>query len=770
MVRTKQTTYFAARAPAPQRGRQGSAAQRRGREHASAAQRRGRGHGSAAPRWEQDATQCERRDGASMPLDLSRISSWGQPPSEKMKNRLTKFAFMTTPQEHTYWEQIFEPIVIAAEHMVMTHEMWEVALPVSEEERSEWIPHTTDYTPPIHKINADTMQGSLCAEVGRMYTEVTEKNSRKYGQRFKTWSSVRLEWGLAASLFRTYWFLHSHLTKQQAYNCVLQIAPVRILGKKSVIKLRKEWVRAAKEDFHFGKVNNMLVVNVREVVPPVSDDGTQGDRYFVYTDEQLAQNVLGDYFVAVDAKTGRFRDMISFSRTWIKSKQASAKAKETFVQLSEIYTEAERAKMNKPVTTRKRPQAVLEAERKDAWSHQPINDESRSNWQDLEALVKLQSKIRLKLHKKFKKAPKIGNIFRPWSQLELSWDDNWSPSTTTLAKGGFVYNIPKFQNSNDEWPESELLQHLFVNAPKCFSAVIPSLESVDDSLDKGRLTKAVGECKDMLSRIKAPGERLKCKQVCLLKKLIDKAGKAKAKFCEISDLRTPTACHVCQVLVTNKSAVCHTCTRTIHVHCGYCYNDSPIDCAPCCRINKTNPPSLSSDGQVNLAGGQTWRNQQVERYVMILNFVNSMLIKTKNARTLDAVSDPDRTEELNLTAEARKVLIAVGMHDLVWMGVTNEHLFAGLRSWLPSYFRPRCVACLTIFYKISTMCEQLGLASVRVLERYSSSCGQDLLKNMMKQVKILHDGSADPIRQDDTEEAAVALTAMMKNTNNTTSD
>jgi hypothetical protein len=300
-----------------------------------------------------------------------------------------------------------------------------------------------------------------------------------------------------------------------------------------------------------------------------------------------------------------------------------------------------------------------------------------------------------------------------------------------------VYTIP-----NTEWPESDLLLHLFSGA-KDVRAEIPSLESVDDSIDRGKLRKVVLECKKLLTEIKAPGGRLKCQKVLKLKELIGDAWKRQAEYSKADSLITPKACHVCAALVTENSAVCAGCVLAIHADCGSSFDGSPMKCFTCGQAEKTNPPCLAHRSVRVSGGGEKWIELQVERYGMIVNLVNPMI--------LNGVTDPFYPEgdgSIIPTQEARHVLIAVGMHDPVWMGDTTEHFVLGLKAWLPKFFHSLCCGYLTAVYQVAMIRERQPFAT-RLSRIYFSKDVRMIVDELMENIRFNPKKKVDELTGED---------------------
>jgi hypothetical protein len=727
------------------------------------------------------------KDGNQQTDSTGPLFDFGRRANEDTQHALLHFAFSTTPQEYTYWELIFWPIQIMAEHMDMTSEIHEVALPLHEGEVKSWNAREANWVPPIPRITTYNMQNELCKDFARLYKATLAQGKKKFRKSFKTFEAVRSEWAVCAGFFRWFWFLHPHYSKAEAYRCALAIGQ-NIKCYKHAAKVKEDLSNAKRQEYYSGLLNTMLSMNVRQVEP--SNDDAREATYYMYNDERLAQATLTNYFTAMGAKLGNYQDMIAFSKTWIVAASTSNYNKETFKQLSNIFSVKENTAYAKKRKPKKKPLSEVKLE----WSRQPLTSETTREWQTwfdthedgnlhLRLLVKLQSKFRMKVGMKVRLGPRrTTGIFRPWSQLELKWSPTWRTTNTKpeVASGGFLLMAPEFLNSNEEWRDADLLQHLFGNVHN-FRPEFPSLENVDDSVDNGKLRKVVGECNDMLSLIKSPTQRRKAELVCDLKKRILKAWKLEAEYLRCVELMTPKMCHVCLSLVHAGSAAvaCHTCNHAIHIFCGYCYDAQPIDCLPCCKTKKTNPPIVVQNGHVTTVdrGGRQWEKLQLERYVLILNFVNCMMTKPGVTSIVHTDADIDPRGELTLTTEAHKVMIAVGMHDPPRMGgETFMIVRLGLQSWLTPYFQPSFVANLTIFYKLSTMgLERGGLSTIgtKVIERYYSKRVQALITDMKEEVLFLHEegfrtDSSDTDTTVDASNTTAAAEGAIDASNNTT--
>jgi hypothetical protein len=743
-------------------------------------------------------------------------ASWGKAPTEHMKFIMANYAHKTAPKDgYTWWYQIFEPIEIAAAHMELEEQMWEVALPISEATIKAWgnNKEATNFKPPAARSNTDNMQRPIYDEMGRLYNLVTEDITRRGGPQFRAWSEVLAEWSSCAQFFSTYWYLNSHLSKEQAFRNAKEIGQKRIRKKSDVVEVKNALIEEARNACHRFKVNNLLTCGVKRCKVFPTDTHCTNKSFLMFRDELEAQAILTAYFNAKNVKTGSFKDKLAFAKSWIKAEKASEDDQDLFSNIMSIYTAKEVEKGRKrnsrtsSTTTKKRSRAEIVAYNLSC-SNQPVSDEIKLFWQTrfdldefelqegdslegnedqpgndggigrpeadiqgegdgegaldregalgqrdnpaelpedgpskkmtvrpLNVLVEHQRTARMWLFNRRKRAKYPQDVFRPWSQLVFIWDGNWRTEKTkpTVASGGFVWKIPDNPpNSNEVWRVTNLLQYLFANEND-FLAKIPSLKDVDDSIDNGNLRKAVGQCKEMLSKIKVPGERLKCRQVCKLKELINRAWKREAEYRTAEALKTEKLCHVCETLVpAAELALCKRCFRTIHVDCGYCYDATKINCAPCCVAQGTNPPALEHHHIPLTVAGERWCKLQNERYIMIVNFVNYMIMKG----AVDFNPADDQNGSLVLTKEACDVLMATGMQERAWMGnATTKQFLEGVKTWLPTFFHPMCGGYLAAFYRVSTTIrEDQSVKPSTVLKLYFSKDVQNLVGEMMEEV------------------------------------
>jgi hypothetical protein len=247
-----------------------------------------------------------------------------------------------------------------------------------------------------------------------------------------------------------------------------------------------------------------------------------------------------------------------------------------------------------------------------------------------------------------------------------------------------------------------------------------------------------------------------------LKQLIVDAWVAESHYRIVEQCAT---CASCLELVTptgpggGKVDVCKTCNRAIHG--GRCANGGRWAYAlktdemqtgemlcHICWINQGDNPPYKPTGEAEpVAAGPCWIDNQLSKYVMIMNFVNHMLINVPGAAN-DFMAIPNG---LRLTEEVCQALVAVEMHDTNWM-LGSIGFIEGLNSWLPIYHRLSCFAYLTCFYKISTTAE-LETICDKVLRENCSTHGIKKVKSMLRLVKA---------HQADDATCAVTLTGFLK--------
>jgi hypothetical protein len=656
-------------------------------------------------------------------------------PSERIKQRLSCLASMSSPNNHTHWDLIYEIIVIAAEFLEMQDEIHEVALPIDEQKIKAWNPVSTGWIlPGTFRVTNNDQQGALCKEVGKLYEQVAKSLSKNTQWEFATWEYVRSLWSGCASFFRTYYFLHPHLSKKEAFDQAKAIGESKIRSATDRIKIEKSLILDAKVVHFSGRVN-FLLSTLEKVAPQACDSQFTND-YYMYKDEDQANAVLRDFFAAKQVKTGSHKDMVMYSKKWIKSK-ISATDRENFKQFLNLYSTKEVAAQKIKKAGNKRTREEIEQEKIAAQkmrierSKEAITDERKlALAQQFKAgsprVLKLYVFFRTKVELLTKGSPRPKKRFNPISGLGVRWDSNWR-GLDTVIPGGYVWHIPM------EWqPESVLLQHLFASL-KNFRAEIPALEGVDDSLDSGKLRQKVEECQSTIITIRNV-PRYKCKAINDLKKLILQAWNLYRKYRSLEGEVTPKVCNGCDQMmdkgVIDDIRVCQTCSLPFHRACGSRFDGGKLDCGLCCIDKKTNPPRTD----LKLEAGSKWKKLQVERYVMIMNFVNCMLTKDEVAACLNTDDDPSRGQGLQLRLDAIEVLIALEMHEVSWMGDAPEDAMVGLNSWLPTFYRPSCCAYLTFFHKISTT-ETLDTIRSKVLKQYFKQNVGDCLNAMFSEVK-----------------------------------
>ena len=120
-----------------------------------------------------------------------------------------------------------------------------------------------------------------------------------------------------------------------------------------------------------------------------------------------------------------------------------------------------------------------------------------------------------------------------------------------------------------------------------------------------------------------------------------------------------------------------------------------------------------------------WVQENIEAYVMMMNFVNRV-----QAKGLITTSFSERSEEYvtafwkvephlryhvgELLIEEALVVLALGMHHLTSMGRKQIHVVAALNSWLPKQYMDYFPIYLSACYEIFTA-RKLSLVSGRVL-------------------------------------------------------
>ena len=156
-----------------------------------------------------------------------------------------------------------------------------------------------------------------------------------------------------------------------------------------------------------------------------------------------------------------------------------------------------------------------------------------------------------------------------------------------------------------------------------------------------------------------------------------------------------------------------------------------------------NTSRTHSDGII-MASSSEWVAQQFAKYVIIMNFVNSMLTMPQITAEADFMAGANPSEKLTLTPEAKHVIIAVDI---------EEECNFGLRSWLPNFHHPSSCTYLTHFYKLSTT-EKFTTICDETLEQYYTMSVQGDVKHFMEQVK------SHPLSVVDVSNAEMAEMAM----------
>jgi hypothetical protein len=399
---------------------------------------------------------------------------WGiKTPSASLAKKIANYAYHVAPNNFTYWDKIFGPILLTAEYMGLSEQVHEVALPISEGIVKKWDAVATNWDIPPFKItNSNDMQGALCKEMARLYDHVTKNITKSCtDQEFLPWESVRGLWSACASFFRTYWFLHPHLTKIQAFANALVIGEDKINRPYHRLALEKSLVDAARKEHHAGLINTLLSTSLERVERQDNDTKIKND-YYMYKDEALAQNMLKAFFAAAKASTGIYQDMVLYSKAWIASKNTTAEDKVRFKEFLNIYSAKEVAAQREK---RKRPTESEEEDADEDFEDEAMeesdHDEDLLDFEGCEKVeiemsmsyTKIEPERQEELKKLFdedilEKVFKLHAVFRgtlermrrpkerttrptdALSVLKVRWDSNWRRASTKTP-GGFIWLI-----------------------------------------------------------------------------------------------------------------------------------------------------------------------------------------------------------------------------------------------------------------------------------------------------------------------------------------
>jgi hypothetical protein len=364
---------------------------------------------------------------------------WGtKSPSKKMTQRLIKLGNMATPENHTFWDLIFEPILIAA--AFMEDDIHEVALPIDEDKIKGWRAQDDDWQVPPFKITADDMQGALCKEIGRLYTIVINNYYYHTHEQLAPWTCVQQYWSHCASFFRTFWYLHPHLSKKEAFTQARAIGEKQIKLESHRRKVQNSLQLNAKLEHHSRQINILLSTSLH-VVTPDDTDQELTTVYYMYNDEELAQEMLKDFFALKKGKIGNYQDMACYAKKWIVSKNATLQDKDHYKQFLDIYSTKEVARQKKR-TKRPREKAANPLE----MSRGQIEELRATGLgqlfeADARRMVKFQTTFRMKLARLAvakKRANPPSNVFKPLLILKVRWDSSWR-GANTADPGGFSW-------------------------------------------------------------------------------------------------------------------------------------------------------------------------------------------------------------------------------------------------------------------------------------------------------------------------------------------
>ena len=298
---------------------------------------------SAPPQPKVSAGAAKRRAPATSIKLFDAINdqqgNWGRgSASLDFQRKIIDYALRISPQDTTYWDHMYGPISLAASFLNMGEsEHHEVALPmdVTNIRQYDLVKNKWEL-PGMFKITNHGLQGALCKEIERVYKNTVINHCRSVpNAEFQPWIYVQTVWSQAASFFRTFWFMHPHLSKKQAFDQARALGTQRIRLPTHRLECVHE-VKAKSKLSHYSKeMNIMLSVGLRKVTHSASDTKIKCD-YYRYKDEPKAQATLKAFYAVKKIKTGNNQDLIAFSRHWIVN--AKGEDKENFKQFSAIYS------------------------------------------------------------------------------------------------------------------------------------------------------------------------------------------------------------------------------------------------------------------------------------------------------------------------------------------------------------------------------------------------------------------------------------------------
>ena len=634
--------------------------------------------------------------------------------ADRAAHRIMKLAEWHSDDKPNEWEMHYEIILLATE-LVGDDPVHDIALPIDRSMIQKQKVHENWELPPF-RLDKSGLQSTLYKIVGEEYNRVTASHIKKYGTRHVAkWEAVKEAWSRIGAFFFHYWCLFPEYEKEEAHAKALAVGEASVKEPGDFEIVMEQLVEKKRLEFHTQQVQ-LLLCDVKRHEPEEHDDDAFLGAYFRYNDEEKANKCLQGFFAAKGFKCGHYKDMSKASKAWLAT--ADDEDKKEFKLFGQIYSKKEvfiatvqrKKQMKKQMNPDKPETSGIE------WSYVPLDatriaelDGAKLSPEVLKALNRLMSRHRSIPSPEDFESPE----YNAMEALDLK-----VVSTDRAPGYKYVWLVP---NASDDM---ELLKKLFPKEK--LDERFLSLDDVNDTLDKGMLTKAVEQVHRDLEALKSNDRkhRKKGTQLRTLLQHINNVSWARDAYRALFEEqeRRPKTCCVCLTLLEKFSPLvtCGACRKQIHYHCGIFSDDlrSTVDwrqtaqCLQCCYDIGNNPPLLWNDEKCFSfhKPGHKWQERHVESYVLLMNFVNRVHGKgvvTPAFKAMIEVGEPKRNddndnESIALTKSAAKVVVGLLMHDLEKMGDDHVHVEKALFTWLPALFRMQISMYLTGFYEILT--------------------------------------------------------------------
>ena len=512
--------------------------------------------------------------------------------TEITEERIVKLAKWLSHEQPTAWEVHYEIIIIARD--IFQEEIHNMALPFAKNVIMRWEPHRTHWETelPGFRVDKAGLQAEMCHRFKAAYTKATNKYIKKHGNRgLAQWRQLQEAWSRIGKFFYHHWCLHPEMSKIQAHAHALALGEKNVKVETDLTSVIEGLFRAKRVEYCSVQVHYLLM-DLDEHTPQKEDHDAFLGVYFMYKDEEKAQERLRRFLAAKQFKCGHFKDFIKASKTWLKT--ANDKDKEEYKLFEKIYSMYEVVSI---VKMRKKELKSTRTRDATRLSHTPVEETRKARLHEIfqeERLLALlnRSMAHLRRHStkkaleplfsKLRKNPKKPNF----SALNALGVHCVSSDDQTCG--------PKYQwlvpTASDDYQLLQMLLPVVSLDPQLLR-----LEGVDNSIDIGKnLTKAINKVFATLKILKSSDTRRKGTQLLtLLKQVLETVTKWRAHETFLKD-REQATCHICSILTDSPSFKCGICRNAIHPHCGISWDglSKTLDCITCCKVRHTTPPML----------------------------------------------------------------------------------------------------------------------------------------------------------------------------------